>query len=284
MKNLNTIVEDIYKEVSKISQGKNIAVTEEDLDNFAIGMKEAMRNWLTPREVKNPSLRMSNIGKPERQLWYDMKLDPKQSEVSPSTQIKFLYGHLLEEVVLFLVKLAKHKITDEQKEVTVEGIKGHMDCKIDGEVIDIKSASNFAFKKFKYGTLPDKDSFGYLAQLAGYEEAEQTTGGGFLAINKESGELCLFKPQSLDKPNVIQKIIRLKNQLKKKTPPSRCYSPIPEGLSGNMKLPSECSWCAHKFECHKDSNNGRGLRVFKYSKGLTYLTQINRLPKVEEVA
>tara|TARA_Y100001951_G_scaffold100879_1_gene104929 strand:- start:15 stop:869 length:855 start_codon:yes stop_codon:yes gene_type:complete len=284
MKNLNTIVEDIYKEVSKISKGKNVVISEDDLDNFAEGMKEAMRHWLTPREVKNPYLRMSNIGKPERQLWYDMKSDPKQSEVSPDTQIKFLYGHLLEEVVLFLVKLAKHKITDKQKEVTVKGIKGHMDCKIDGEVIDIKSASNFAFRKFKYGTLPEKDSFGYLAQLSGYEEAEQTTGGGFLAINKESGELCLFRPQSLEKPNVIEKIKTLKQQLKKKTPPDRCYSPVPDGKSGNMKLPSECTWCAHKFECHKDSNDGKGLRVFKYSNGLTYLTEIKRLPKVEEVA
>ena len=284
MKNLNTIVEDIYKEVSKISKGKNVVISEDDLDNFAEGMKEAMRHWLTPREVKNPYLRMSNIGKPERQLWYDMKSDPKQSEVSPDTQIKFLYGHLLEEVVLFLVKLAKHKITDKQKEVTVKGIKGHVDCKIDGEVIDIKSASNFAFRKFKYGTLPEKDSFGYLAQLSGYEEAEQTTGGGFLAINKESGELCLFRPQSLEKPNVIEKIKTLKQQLKKKTPPARCYSPIADGKSGNMKLPSECTWCAHKFECHKDSNDGKGLRVFKYSNGLTYLTEIKRLPKVEEVA
>ena len=284
MKNLNTVVEDIYKEVSKISKGKNVVISEDDLDNFAEGMKEAMRHWLTPREVKNPYLRMSNIGKPERQLWYDMKSDPKQSEVSPDTQIKFLYGHLLEEVVLFLVKLAKHKITDKQKEVTVKGIKGHMDCKIDGEVIDIKSASNFAFRKFKYGTLPEKDSFGYLAQLSGYEEAEQTTGGGFLAINKESGELCLFRPQSLEKPNVIEKIKTLKQQLKKKTPPDRCYSPVPDGKSGNMKLPSECTWCAHKFECHKDSNDGKGLRVFKYSNGLTYLTEIKRLPKVEEVA
>ena len=51
-----------------------------------------------------------------------------------------------------------------------------------------------------------------------------------------------------------------------------------------MKLPSECTWCAHKFECHKDSNDGKGLRVFKYSNGFTYLTEIKRLPKVEEVA
>ena len=284
MKKLDTVVEDIYKEVSKISDGKTLKVTEKELDAFAEGMKSAMKHWLTPREVKKPYLRMSNIGRPERQLWYDMKTDPKKNILAPSTQIKFLYGHLLEEVVLFLVKLSGHKITDQQKEVTVQGIKGHMDCKIDGEVVDIKSASNFAFKKFLFGTLPEKDSFGYLAQLAGYEEAEQTTGGGFLAINKESGELNLFKPLSLDKPNIITKIKTIKQQLKKNVPPARCYSPVPDGASGNMKLPSECTWCAHKFECHKDSNDGEGLRVFKYSKGFTYLTKVKRLPKVEEVA
>ena len=283
MKKLDTVVEDIYKEVSKISDGKTLKVTEKQLDEFAAGMKSAMKHWLTPREVKQPYLRMSNIGKPERQLWYDMKLDPKENIIDASTQIKFLYGHLLEEVVLFLVNLSGHKITDQQKEVKVKGIKGHMDCKIDGEVVDIKSASNFAFRKFKDGTLPNKDSFGYLAQLAGYEEAEQSTGGGFLAINKESGELSLFKPQSLDKPNIKQKIDTLNQQLKKKTPPARCYAPVPNGSYGNMQLPTECKWCPHKFVCHKDANEGKGLRTFKYSTGLTYLTKVVRLPKVEEV-
>ena len=84
-----------------------------------------------------------------------------------------------------------------------------MDCKIDGEVIDIKSASGYAFQKFKNGTLADDDAFGYMAQLAGYEKAEGTTGGGFLAINKENGELALFKPQELDKPNITAKKKRL---------------------------------------------------------------------------
>jgi len=283
MKKLDTVVEDIYKEVSKISEGKTLKVTEKQLDEFAAGMKSAMKHWLTPREVKKPYLRMSNIGRPERQLWYDMKLDPKENIIDASTQIKFLYGHLLEEVVLFLVNLSGHKITDQQKEVKIKGIKGHMDCKIDGEVVDIKSASNFAFRKFKDGTLPNKDSFGYLAQLAGYEEAEQSTGGGFLAINKESGELSLFKPQSLDKPNIKQKIDTLNQQLKKKTPPARCYAPVPNGSYGNMQLPTECKWCPHKFVCHKDANEGKGLRTFKYSTGLTYLTKVVRLPKVEEV-
>ena len=53
-----------------------------------------------------------------------------------------------------------------------------MDCTIDGEVVDIKTASGFAFKKFKDGTLAEQDAFGYLPQLAGYEEAEGTKKGG----------------------------------------------------------------------------------------------------------
>jgi len=283
MKKLDTLVEDIYEKLSVLGEGEALDVSEEVLDEFGNSMKEALRHWATPKPRDKETLRMSNIGKPLRQLWYDMKLDPKENIIDASTQIKFLYGHLLEEVVLFLVNLSGHKITDQQKEVKIKGIKGHMDCKIDGEVVDIKSASNFAFRKFKDGTLPNKDSFGYLAQLAGYEEAEQSTGGGFLAINKESGELSLFKPQSLDKPNIKQKIDTLNKQLKKKTPPARCHAPVPNGSYGNMQLPTECKWCPHKFVCHKDANEGKGLRTFKYSTGLTYLTKVVRLPKVEEV-
>ena len=85
----------------------------------------------------------------------------------------------------------------------MNGIKGHIDCKIDGEVVDIKSTSGFSFNKFKNGTLPDYDSFGYMSQLAGYEAAEGTNNGGFLAINKETGELWFFQPDELDKPDII---------------------------------------------------------------------------------
>ena len=106
-------------------------------------------------------------------VWYDMQdTDLTKERMQPSTFIKFLYGHLLESVAILLIKLSGHTVTDMQKEVEVDGIKGHMDCKIDGEVVDIKTASNFSFKKFSSGALVDDDPFGYMAQLAGYEEAE----------------------------------------------------------------------------------------------------------------
>jgi hypothetical protein len=226
---------------------------------------------------------MSNIGKPNRQLWYDMNSKAKTSSFSAPTQIKFVYGHSCEELLLFLTRLAGHSVDSEQKEAEVDGIKGHMDCKIDGEVVDIKTASSFAFRKFKEGTLADDDPFGYMAQLAGYEESEGTSNGGFLVLNKENGELTLFRPDELDKPNIRARIKLLKKQMKAATPPDFCYDTIPDGKSGNMKLPRPCVWCRHKFECRKDSNIGMGLRVFKYAKKFEYLTNVAKLPRVQEV-
>ena len=158
-----------------------------------------------------------------------------------------------------------------------------MDCIIDGEVVDIKTASGFAFKKFKDKTLAEDDVFGYLPQLAGYEASMGTNKGGFLALNKESGEIALYRPDSFDKPDIKKKIRAVKKMVKVDNPPELCYNPIPDGASGNMKLPRGCTWCRHKFECHKDANEGKGLRVFKYAKGYNYLTQVVKTPKVLEV-
>ena len=283
MKKLNTLVDDIYKKLSVLGKGKSLNLSEETIEQFGESMKEVLRHWSTPNPRSVETLRMSNIGRPNRQLWFDMKTEQQAQEIPPSTFIKFLYGHMLEEVVLLLVKLAGHTVSDEQKNVKIKGIEGHMDCVIDGEVIDVKTASGYAFKKFKNGTLAEDDTFGYMSQLAGYEAGHGTSNGGFLAMNKENGELALYIPEELDKPNIETKIDTVKKSLKKQTPPELCYLPIPDGTSGNMKLPRGCFFCRHKVECHKDSNNGKGLRVFKYAKGLTYLTQVVKEPKVDEI-
>jgi len=286
-KTLDTLVTDIYKKISVLSAGKAIKITDKELDEFGDAMKEALKHWAVPLKRDNSltsGLRMSNIGKPDRQLWYDLNSKhKKERDYEPSLYIKFLYGHLLEVLMLFFVRLAGHTVTAEQKEVKVSGIAGHMDCVIDGEVVDIKTASGFSFKKFQDGSLVDNDSFGYIAQLAAYEEAEQTSNGGFLVLNKETGQITLFRPEELDKPNIKTRIKTIKQIVKNKKPPTFCFSPVPEGKSGNLKLSRQCFYCSHKFECHKDSNDGQGLRTFKYSKGLTYLTHVEKAPKVEEL-
>ena len=284
MKTLDTLISDIYEKLEGLSNGEGLEIPEKELDITLSRIKDGILSWSTPSERNSSfTLRMSNIGKPARQLWYESKDENNSSAPSAPTQIKFLYGHILEEIVLMLVRMSGHMVTDEQKEVEINGIKGHIDSKIDGEVVDIKTASKFAFKKFQDGTLADNDLFGYLAQLSAYETAENTSNGGFLVINKESGELCLFRPDDIEKPKISNQIDVLKTQLSLDTPPERCYDPIPEGKKGNMKLPSPCNYCAYKHECHKDANDNRGLRSFQYSGGLAYFTKVVVEPRVEEI-
>jgi|TARA_R100000482_G_scaffold27044_1_gene8392 hypothetical protein len=286
-KTLDTLVSDIYKKIGVLSKGKQIKITNKELDEFGDAMKDALKHWASPPKRDNSltkGLRMSNIGKPDRQLWYDLNSPKrKETELEPSVYIKFLYGHLLEVLMLFFVRLSGHTVTSEQKEVKVSGISGHMDCVIDGEVVDVKTASGYSFKKFKDGSLAEDDSFGYLAQLAGYEEAEQTSNGGFLVLNKETGQITLFRPEELDKPNIKERIKTIKQVVKRKKPPEFCFDPVPEGKAGNLKLARKCFYCPHKFECHKGANDGKGLRAFQYSKGITYLTHVVKEPKVEEI-
>jgi hypothetical protein len=282
-KTLDTLVQDIYEVIEVLNEDEAIDIPEDMYEQFGRDMEDALRHWATPIDRPKNGLRMSNIGRPLRRLWYDLNTEKEKEQIDAPTFIKFLYGHLLEVLLLFFVRLAGHVVESEQKEVTVSGIKGHMDSVIDGEVIDVKTASGYAFKKFKDGTLAQNDSFGYLSQLAGYEKAEKTNNGGFLVMNKETGELTVFIPDDLEKPNITHRIKEVKQAVQRKTPPEYCYPPIPDGVSGNMKLPRDCTWCPHKFECHKDANDGQGLRTFNYAKGRVYLTQVEKLPNVQEV-
>ena len=283
MADLQDVIPNIYEHLEKLSDGTPLPITQGDIDLVVGNIRKALISWAIPeKRNRDFTVRMSNVGKPERQLWFEKNDENLSKSIDGPTQIKFLYGHLLEEIVLMLVRMAGHEVTDEQKEVDVNGILGHMDCKIDGEVVDVKTASRFAFKKFSEGRLPQDDPFGYLGQLSGYESAGGTSDGGFLVMNKESGELCMYQPRQEDKLNITDKIDNLIPALELDTPPELCYDPIPDGKKGNMKLPKGCNWCKYKYECHKDANDGAGLRTFKYSNGLTYLTEVVAEPKVEE--
>ena len=281
-KRIDTIATDIKNLVAGISNGKPANVTEENMDKFLLNIKEAFHSWNNPVREKDGKLRMSVLGKPPRQLWYDRFSPKKTKDYDASLNIKFLYGHILEHLLLYLAELTGHKIGDQQKKVEIDNIKGHIDATVDGEVCDVKSASSFSFKKFKTGELVGDDPFGYHAQLSGYETGMGTNKGGFLVMDKSSGDVCFYKPDELAKPNVTTLIKTLQDTLKSDTPPDRCYQ-LSETKGGNKSLPIGCQFCAHKWECYKDANDGKGLRVFKYSNKFVYLAEVNRQPNVEEI-
>ena len=284
-KHISTIATDIKQLISDISTGKPANMTEENLNVFLNNIKEAILAWNTSQvkaEKYEGKLRMSSIGKPARQLWYDKHSPKDRKDEDTGLNLKFLYGHIIEHLVLYLAELAGHKIKDQQRKVEVSGVSGHIDSIIDGEVCDVKSASPFSFKKFQSGEIVGDDPFGYHAQLAAYEEGCDTKAGGFLVVDKSSGDICFYKPDDMAKPNVKSLIKNLRESLEKDTPPEKCYEFKTE-KNGNKTLATGCMFCPHKWECHSDANGGKGLRVFKYSNGLKYLTQTPKPPKVIEV-
>ena len=131
-----TLVDDIYRMIDTkvIPEGVDV---EEAIETFGENCKQMMRNNITESKFDRRKLRMSNIGKKDRQLWYSYN-GYKGEELMPHTRIKFLYGHLIEELALALTKLSGHSVTDTQKKAEVNGIKGSMDCKIDGVLTDVK--------------------------------------------------------------------------------------------------------------------------------------------------
>ena len=97
-KTLDTLVDDIYNTIGVLSDGKPIKISNKLLEELGVDIAAAVSEWATPvqrNKATTQTLRMSNIGKPERQLWYDMHEDKDaDSELHPTTLIKFLYGHI----------------------------------------------------------------------------------------------------------------------------------------------------------------------------------------------
>ncbi len=256
---------------------------DKHIDTFGEMLKVHIKAFMYEEPRTKGNLRLSAIGKPDRQLWYDVNSKKEIEDLTPSTRIKFLYGYILEELLLLCASIAGHKVTDQQKEVNIEGVLGHQDSMIDDVLIDCKSASAYSFKKFKQNNLLEDDPFGYIAQISAYAEANQVNKAAFLVIDKSSGEICLTPVHQMEMINAKERVKHLKGMVSNNHVPDRCYDPVADGESGNLKLAIGCVYCSHKRECWSDCNNGKGLRAFRYSRGLSYLTRVAKEPKVEEV-
>lgn len=285
MKNVYTLVSDIYKlmETKEVAEGVDL---ESAIDLFGENVKDLMRNEFGGRKRDGRKLRMSNIGRDDRYLWNVYNDVEKADEIQGHTYVKFLYGHLIEEMLLFLTKAAGHEVTDEQKKCEVNGITGSMDCKINGIVTDVKSVSTYGFRKFKDGTLAYDDPFGYIGQIKGYAYAEGATKFGWLAMDKQNGHLTYLMYDSEDTQapvhdlisyDIKERIDHVKKLVEQPTPPGVCYEPIADGKSGNQKLAVGCSYCAYKKECWPS------VRAFAYSTGPRYLVEVHNEPKVQEI-
>ena len=237
------------------------------------------------QEEERKALRMSNLGTPcVRQLQY--KLDPNivGEQLPPNVRFKFMYGHVIEALILLLAREAGHTITGEQDELVFNGVKGHRDAIIDNVLVDVKSAASRSFDKFARHLSPADDAFGYLVQLGLYHHVSVKRGdpvdplrAAFLVIDKQFGHICLDVHEidpTVDWEGYVEERKRLSQPGAPRAP--RAYFDEADGVSGNRKLGTACSYCAYKAECWPS------LTTYLYASGPRYLTRVVREPKVDK--
>lgn len=279
----STLPEDIY---ALLADENDHEVSEENVSVAGELFMQLLRDRLKKREVKKGQdvLRFSAIGKSDRQLWYQANMPEVAEKMGGQKNFQFLYGDVIEILLLFLAMESGHTVTDTQKQVECDGVFGSIDAKIDGILVDSKSASPYSFDKFKTGAYVFDDPFGYVSQLSAYANALGVDRAGFLVANKVDGEICFTELDKVyiegNKPS--DRIDHLRKSIRSDVPPPRCHPLVEDGKSGNLKLPVECSYCPFKFECYKDANGGKGLRKFFYSRGPVFLAKVVKEPKVDE--
>ena len=248
MKSIDTVVKDVYD----VMESKDYSG---DLGAIAMTagreVEDAIKEAFEPREQKT-DLRMSTIGKCERAQWYNYK-GYKPEELKGEVFLTFLQGHILESVLVALLKLSGHKVEDQQKKHTIEGINGSQDCTIDGELVDIKTASAWSWdNKFKEDGI-DGDAIGYIKQLSAYGKADNRKHGYFLAFNKNKSTLKLCK-QDLEQ-DIDTYIVDLKSKMESDTPPMRLANATTWNKARTEeKLCMTCSFCGFKEDCYGKGN------------------------------
>lgn len=268
---IDTLVADILR---LVDEGNLHEFATQHISLFADKLAMRVSNRLA-EERRPAELRMSNLGMScERQLWGRIRTPELLEALPATTKVKFLYGDILEELLIFLARESGHVVEREQEEVRLGGITGHLDCIIDGVVVDVKSASTPSFGKFKDGLTAATDGFGYLPQLDVYMQATGIHSGAFLAIDKTLGNIVLDRHPYSGRD--YSAVVELKQRMLAGPKPERGFTAEADGASGNEKLGVACSYCPLKNSCWPE------LRTFIYANGPRYLTTVRRLPNVPE--
>ena len=204
-------------------------------------------------------LRMSNIGRPTCQLWFE-KNKPETALPKPTTFVmNMMLGDIVEAVFKGLLTESGVDFDDTDKVTLKVGdsndtrVSGSYDLVMGGAVDDIKSASDWSYKnKFEsYDTLKKSDPFGYVGQLAGYAQASDKRAGGWWVVNKANGSFK-YVPAAID---MRKELTKLKETVEKvnENKFERCFEAVPETYrgkpSGNMVLNDNCRFCDYRFEC-----------------------------------
>lgn len=256
-----SVIEAQLKEfLDKASNGEQISIPDEAFVEFGKQMEAAARKQFTPRD-QSFSIRPSNLGR-SLCILQKQKSGSKAERKRPSFIVQMLIGDSVEAIVRLLLTAVGADVTSDgdKVELKVAGqkITGESDIDIGGKVYDIKSTSpaQFEHKWSKgYQALKESDDFGYVGQLYCYADAQKKDPGGWIVVNKSTGEILVVEAED-NKKEVSE--IRKDREEKVKAlingaPFRRGYEAEDEYFrkkrTGDQVLSKACSWCDFKKEC-----------------------------------
>ena len=275
---MNTILDKVKIYLDKVSSNP-VAISEDLVEEFGEACKNALRKQFSEKRKDKFEPRMSNIGRPLCQLQMEAK-GIKGDGQPYNAKMRNTFGDLIEALAIFVLKSAGVKIDSEQKEVKYkfeeDSMSGRLDVEIDNKVWDIKSTSPYSFEhkfgeKGGFNEVVSKDSFGYASQGFLYAESMKKPFGGWIAINKSTGEWAVCEAPEVQDDHSKKYVGVAKDNykaLKSKEPFKKCFDDVEELFrgkpTGNRVLGTVCSFCPYKLPCW-----GSGLQFLpqQQSKG-----------------
>ena len=233
-------------------------MSDATIDKVCDDIRAALKRQFNSGEKRDKfRLRMSNVGRPYCQLWYD-KNKPDAALPFPTTFVmNMMIGDIVEAVFKAILTEAKVKFKDSEKlQLKLDDgsvVTGTTDLEINGAIDDVKSASDWSYKhKFEsYDTLESMDDFGYVAQLAGYAKASGKEAGGWWVVNKANGDFK-YVNANIDVEKEYNKIQSTSKKIQENKF-VRCFEPEKETFygkeTGNTILSKTCSFCKYKTDC-----------------------------------
>lgn len=257
---MSDLEKKLHATMLKLSNSESVHCEEEWIEEAGEMFKEGLRKQLF-RENEAFRLRMSNIGRPVCQL--QMEKSGKEREPMPYNHImRMMLGDAVEAIMEVLLRCAGANITGGKTKAEFEiadtVIKGENDIEIDNKVYDTKSASPWAYEnKWKYGWegLVKEDAFGYKAQLLGYTRGSQADMGGWIVVNKSTGEVLVVeaKPDAFELAQLETQVASTIKHVMLDKPFERCFAPQEEFFrrkpTGNKRLHTTCTFCSFKKDC-----------------------------------
>ena len=247
----------LHQYMTDAVNGKS-TMSDEIIHQVANDVRDALQRQFGGKvKRKDFTLRMSNVGRPTCQLWYEKNKPETALPKSNNFMMNMMLGDIVEAVFKGLLRGAKVDY-EESDTVTLKckdaEVSGSYDLVIDGAVDDVKSASDWSYRnKFEsYDTLSSGDGFGYVGQLAGYAKASGKKVGGWWVVNKANGHFKYIPASGLNLDDEIKKIedtVATVNANKFE----RCFEPEEEKFrgkpTGNTVLNTNCKFCDYRYDC-----------------------------------